>query len=326
MNKRILGKTGREISEIGLGTWQLGTKWGDPFNREEALKILKTADDAGITFVDTADVYNDGKSEECIGEYLSQHPGRFFVTTKCGRRLNPHTAEMYMPEAVRRFIEGSLGRLRKEQLDLILLHCPPTAVYQRDDIFTALDKMKAAGMIAAYGVSIEKAEEGVRAMEYDIAAMEVIFNMFRLKPLEQLFPLAKKNNVGIIARVPLASGLLTGRYTRDTVFGAQDHRSYNRDGAAFDKGETFSGVPYETGLQAVEELKAVFGTGDLAATAIRWVLMHPEVSVVIPGASRAEQVRSNVKAAELEPLTEAQMQAVRDIYDRYLRDTIHPQW
>ncbi len=326
MNKRILGKTGREISEIGLGTWQLGTKWGDPFNREEAMKILKTADDAGITFIDTADVYNAGKSEECIGEYLSQHPGRFFVTTKCGRRLNPHTAEMYTPEAVRRFIEESLGRLRTEQLDLILLHCPPTAVYQRDDIFTALDKMKAAGKIAAYGVSIEKAEEGVRAMEYDISAMEVIFNMFRLKPLDQLFPLAKKNNVGIIARVPLASGLLTGRYTRDTVFGPQDHRSYNRDGAAFDKGETFSGVPYETGLQAVEELKGVFGTGDLAAIAIRWVLMHPEVSVVIPGASRAEQVKSNVRAAGLEPLTEQQMQAVRDVYDRLLREIIHPQW
>ena len=326
MNQRVLGKTGREISEIGLGTWQLGTKWGDPFNREEALKILETADDAGITFVDTADVYNGGKSEETIGEYLRQKPGRFYVTTKCGRRLNPHTAEMYTPEAVRGFIEGSLERLRLERLDLILLHCPPTAVYQRDDIFGELDRLKASGKIADYGVSIEKVEEGIQAMEYGISAMEVIFNMFRLKPLDRLFPLAKKNNVGIIARVPLASGLLTGRYSRDTVFGAQDHRSYNRDGAAFDKGETFSGVPYETGLQAVEELKAVFGTGDLAATAIRWVLMHPEVSVVIPGASRAEQVRSNVKAAELEPLTEAQMQAVRDIYDRYLRDTIHPQW
>ena len=326
MNQRVLGKTGREISEIGLGTWQLGTKWGDPFNREEAQKILETADDAGITFVDTADVYNGGKSEETIGEYLRQKPGRFYVTTKCGRRLNPHTAEMYTPEAVRGFIEESLERLRLERLDLILLHCPPTAVYQRDDIFGELDRLKASGKIADYGVSIEKVEEGIQAMEYGISAMEVIFNMFRLKPLDRLFPLAKKNNVGIIARVPLASGLLTGRYSRDTVFGAQDHRSYNRDGAAFDKGETFSGVPYETGLQAVEELKAVFGTGDLAATAIRWVLMHPEVSVVIPGASRAEQVRSNVKAAELEPLTEAQMQAVRDIYDRYLRDTIHPQW
>ena len=326
MNQRILGKTGKLISEIGLGTWQLGTRWGDPFNRDEAEKILETAYNAGISFVDTADVYNGGKSEETIGEYLSLHPGRFFVTTKCGRRLKPHTAEMYTPDSVREFIEGSLKRLKAEKLDLILLHCPPGPVYQRDDIFSELDRMKQSGKILDYGVSIEKTEEGIRAMEYNISAMEVIFNMFRLKPLEQLFPLAKKNNVGIIARVPLASGLLTGKYTKDTVFGAQDHRSYNRDGAAFDKGETFSGVPYELGLQAVEELKKVFGTEDLAAIAIRWVLMHPEVSVVIPGASRAEQVRNNVKAAELAPLSEQQMRDVEDIYNRYLRESIHPQW
>ncbi len=326
MNQRILGKTGKLISEIGLGTWQLGTRWGDPFNRDEAEKILETAYNAGISFVDTADVYNGGKSEETIGEYLSLHPGRFFVTTKCGRRLKPHTAEMYTPDSVREFIEGSLKRLKAEKLDLILLHCPPGPVYQRDDIFSELDRMKQSGKILDYGVSIEKTEEGIRAMEYNISAMEVIFNMFRLKPLDQLFPLAKKNNVGIIARVPLASGLLTGKYTKDTVFGAQDHRSYNRDGAAFDKGETFSGVPYELGLQAVEELKKVFGTEDLAAIAIRWVLMHQEVSVVIPGASRAEQVRNNVKAAELAPLSEQQMRDVEDIYNRYLRESIHPQW
>ena len=326
MNKRILGRTGKQISEIGLGTWQLGTKWGDPFNRDEAMKILEAAYDTGITFVDTADVYNGGKSEETIGDYLREHPGRFFVTTKCGRRLKPHTAEMYTPDAIRGFVEGSLERLKAEQLDLILLHCPPGPVYQRDDIFSELDRLKASGKIADYGVSIEKAEEGIRAMEYNISAMEVIFNMFRLKPLDELFPLARKKDVGIIARVPLASGLLTGKYTKDTVFGAQDHRSYNRDGAAFDKGETFSGVPYELGLQAVEELKKEFGTEDLAAIAIRWVLMHPEVSVVIPGASRAEQVRNNVKAAELAPLTEEQMQAVKDIYDRFLKEIIHPQW
>ncbi len=326
MNQRILGKTGRQISEIGLGTWQLGTRWGEPFNREEAMKILETAYENGINFIDTADVYNGGKSEETIGDYLLEHPGRFFVTTKCGRRLNPHTAEMYTPDAIREFIEGSMKRLKAEKLDLILLHCPPGPVYRRDDIFSELDRLKGSGKILDYGVSIEKAEEGIQAMEYNISAMEVIFNMFRLKPLDRLFPLAKKNNVGIIARVPLASGLLTGKYTKDTVFGAQDHRSYNRDGAAFDKGETFSGVPYELGLQAVEELKKVFGTDDLAAIAIRWVLMHPEVSVVIPGASRAEQVMSNVRAAELAPIPEKQMQAVREIYDRCLRESIHPQW
>ncbi|MBR3016003.1 MAG: aldo/keto reductase [Clostridia bacterium] len=326
MNQRVFGKTGRKISEIGLGTWQLGTRWGDPFNHEEALKILETADENGITFIDTADVYNDGKSEETIGEYIAAHPNRFYVTTKCGRRLNPHTAEMYTPAAISGFIEGSLKRMKLERLDMILLHCPPTSVYRRDDIFGALERQKQAGRIADYGVSIEKVEEGLQAMEYDISAVEVIFNMFRLKPLDQLFPAAKKKNVGIIARVPLASGLLTGRYTKDTVFGPQDHRTYNRDGAAFDKGETFSGIPYDLGLEAVEALKDVFGPADLASYAIRWILMHPEVSVVIPGASKASQVAANVKAAELPELTREQMEAVTAVYDRFLRESIHPQW
>ena len=326
MKERILGRTGRAVSEIGLGTWQLGTRWGDPFNREEAMHILKTADENGITFIDTADVYNGGKSEETIGDYIALHPDRFFITTKCGRRLNPHTAEQYTPEAVAGFIEDSLRRMRLEKLDLILLHCPPTPVYARDDIFAELDRQKKAGKIADYGVSIEKVEEGLQALAYDISAMEVIFNMFRLKPLDRLFPAAKEKNVGIIARVPLASGLLSGRYTRDTVFGPGDHRTYNRDGAAFDKGETFSGIPYELGLEAADALKEVFGTADLAPYAIRWILMHPEVSVVIPGASRAGQVASNVKAAELPPLSPAQMKAVSDVYDRYLRQTVHPQW
>ena len=326
MEQRVFGRTGRAVSEIGLGTWQLGTKWGDPFNKEEAFKILEAAEAAGITFIDTADVYNGGRSEETIGEYVSAHPGKFYITTKCGRRLNPHTPEQYTPEAVAGFIEDSLRRMKLERLDMILLHCPPTPVYTRDDIFGELERQKKLGKIADYGVSIEKVSEGLQAMEYGIAAMEVIFNMFRLKPLDELFPRAAEKNVGIIARVPLASGLLTGRYTKDTVFGPQDHRSYNREGAAFDKGETFSGVPYELGLEAAEELKKLFGTDQLAPIAIRWVLMHPEVSVVIPGASRASQVSDNVRAAELPPLTEAQMRAVREIYDRNLRAIIHPQW
>ena len=326
MNQRIFGKTGRAVSEIGLGTWQLGTKWGDPFNREEALRILETAEASGITLIDTADVYNGGKSEETIGEYIAAHPGKFYITTKCGRRLNPHTADRYTPEAVAGFIEGSLKRLGLEKLDMILLHCPPTSVFARDDIFGELERQKRLGKIADYGVSIEKVSEGVQAMEYGIAAMEVIFNMFRLKPLDELFPLAQKNKVGVIARVPLASGLLTGRYTLSTVFGPQDHRSYNREGAAFDKGETFSGVPYELGLEAAEALKKVFGTDQLSPIAIRWVLMHPAVSVVIPGASRSSQVKDNVKAAELPPLSEEQMEKVRSVYDQYLRAVIHPQW
>ncbi|MBO5536459.1 MAG: aldo/keto reductase [Clostridia bacterium] len=326
MKTRIFGKSGRAVSEIGLGTWQLGTRWGDPFNHEEAMRILEAADSAGITFIDTADVYNGGKSEETIGEYVSARPDHFYITTKCGRRLNPHTAEMYTPEAIAGFIDGSLSRMKLEKLDMILLHCPPTPIFRRDDIFAELERQKAAGKIAGYGVSIEKVEEGLAAMDYDISAMEVIFNMFRLKPLDTLFPMAAKKNVAIIARVPLASGILTGRYTRETSFGPKDHRTFNRDGASFDKGETFSGVPYELGIEAADELKRVFGTADLAPIAIRWILMHPEVSVVIPGASKATQVLENVRAAELPPLTDAQMNAVTDIYNRYLRDLIHPQW
>ncbi len=326
MKERILGKTGRAVSEIGLGTWQLGTRWGDPFNKEEAWKILEAAEEAGITFIDTADVYNGGRSEETIGEYIAAHPGKFYVATKCGRRLKPHSAELYTPEAIAGFVEDSLTRLRLERLDLLLLHCPPSSVFARDDIFAELDRQKRLGKIADYGVSIEKVSEGLQAMEYDISALEVVFNMFRLKPLDELLPRAAEKNVGLIARVPLASGLLTGRYTADTVFGPKDHRSYNREGASFDKGETFSGVPYELGLEAVEALKQLFGTEQLAPIAIRWVLMHPQISVVIPGASRAAQLRDNVRAAQLPPLSEEQMQAVGRIYDQYLRQSIHPQW
>lgn len=326
MKQRIFGKTGREVSEIGLGTWQLGTRWGEPFNEEEAMKILETADRSGITFVDTADVYNGGKSEEMIGKYISSHPDRFYVTTKCGRRLKPHTAEMYTPQAIAGFIDGSLERLQMDRLDMVLLHCPPSPVFERDDIFEELERQKQMGKIADYGVSIERVEEGLKAMKYGISAIEVIFNMFRFKPLDELFPMAEEKNIGIIARVPLASGLLTGKFTKDTVFGEKDHRSYNREGASFDKGETFSGVPYELGLEAVEELKQIFGTDNLSAIAIRWVLMHPQVSAVIPGASRASQVENNIKAAELPELSDEQMKAVQDLYERKLKAIIHPQW
>lgn len=326
MKQRTLGKTGRAVSEIGLGTWQLGTKWGEPFNKEEAWKILEAAEAAEISFIDTADVYNGGRSEETIGEYVAAHPGKFYVATKCGRRLKPHSAEAYTPAAIAGFVEDSLKRLRLERLDLVLLHCPPSPVFARDDVFAELERQKRLGKIADYGVSIEKVSEGLQAMEYDVSAIEVVFNMFRLKPLDALLPRAAEQNVGVIARVPLASGLLTGRFSADTVFGPRDHRSYNREGASFDKGETFSGVPYELGLEAVEALKQLFGTERLAPIAIRWVLMHPEISVVIPGASRAAQVRDNVQAAQLPPLTKEQMQAAARIYDQYLRQIIHPQW
>ncbi|MBQ9644518.1 MAG: aldo/keto reductase [Lachnospiraceae bacterium] len=326
MEKRLFGKTGKYVTEIGLGTWQLGTVWGKPFNREEAMRILAAADEAGINFIDTADVYNGGESEKAIGDYMAEHPDRFYVTTKCGRQLKPHTAEMYTPEAVAGFIQESLKRLKRERLDMILLHCPPTPVFARDDIFAELDRQKKAGNIADYGVSIEKTSEGLQALDYDISAMEVIFNMFRLKPLDELFPAAAAKNVGIIARVPLASGILTGKFTKETTFGEKDHRSFNREGASFDKGETFSGVPYDLGIDCAEELKKIFGTDKLAPIAIRWILMHPEVSVVIPGASRAEQLQNNICAAELAPLSKAQMEAVQILYDTRLRQIIHSQW
>lgn len=326
MKQRILGKTGRSISEIGLGTWQLGTVWGEVFNKAEAMEILESAYENGITMIDTADVYNDGNSELAIGEFLKKYPDHFYVVTKCGRGLNPHVAEGYTTENMEKFIDGSLKRLDVDHLDMVLLHCPPTSVYQKDELFAGMDRMKKSGKISDYGVSIEKVSEGISAMDYDISAMEVIFNMFRLKPLEELFPKAKENNVGIIARVPLASGLLTGRYNESTTFGAGDHRTYNRDGAAFDKGETFSGVDFKLGLQAAAELKKLFGTEDLIPYALRWILMHDAVSVVIPGASKVSQVGSNVRAANLPELDQKQMDGVAEIYDRLLRASVHQNW
>ncbi len=326
MNYRKFGNTGKDISEIGLGTWQLGTKWGDPFNEEEGMKILEAADKSGINFIDTADVYNDGNSEITIGKYIKNKRDSFFITTKCGRKLNPHTAEMYTPEAMEQYIDDSRKRMDIDKIDLVLLHCPPTPVYKRKEIFDKLEELKEKGKIANYGVSIEKVSEGIEAMNYGISAIEVIFNMFRLKPLEELFPMAKEKGVAIIVRVPLASGLLTGKYNKDTKFGENDHRTFNRDGKAFDKGETFSGVDYDLGLEAVEELKKVFNTEDLVPYALKWILMHDAVSVVIPGASKEEQVYSNLRALDLPDLTEEQMKAVENIYNKYIRESVHNNW
>ena len=326
MEQRRFGKTGRMVTEIGLGTWQLGTKWGDPFNHEEAMRILEATYDSGINFIDTADIYNGGESEKAIGELLKKYPDHFYVVTKCGRGMNPHVAEGYTPEAMENFVDGSLKRLGVERLDMVLLHCPPAPVYENDALFAGLDRLKEKGKIAGYGVSIEKVSEGLKAMKYNISALEVIFNMFRLKPAEELFPQAKAHDVGIITRVPLASGLLTGKYTASTTFGPNDHRSYNRNGEAFDKGETFSGVDYDQGLRAVAELKELFHTDNLAPYALRWILMNDAVSVVIPGASKASQLVSNIQAAQLPPLTQEQMDGVQAIYDKYIRSLVHDLW
>lgn len=326
LNKRILGKSGVSVSEIGLGTWQLGTKWGDPFNSTEAEKILKTAYENGINFIDTADIYNDGESEKSIGKFMKNTHADFFVVTKCGRGLNPHTAEMYTAEAIERFADESLKRLQIEKLDMLLLHCPPSSVYKKDEIFTKLDKMQQSGKVFSYGVSVEKISEAIDAMTYPISAIEIVFNMFRLKPTEELFSKTIAENIGIIARVPLASGLLTGKYTNKTTFGENDHRTFNRNGEAFDKGETFSGVDFNSGLQAVEELKSLFGTDEIIPYALKWILMHNAVTSVIPGASNNRQVISNITAASIPDLTEAQMDGVKKIYDKYIRNQVHQNW
>lgn len=326
MKYKAFGKTGKLVSEIGLGTWQLGTKWGEEFNPVEAQAILQTAYDRGINFIDTADIYNDGKSEIEIGKFYADKVDKPYIVTKCGRGLNPHTAEMYTPEAIEAFIDGSLSRLKVEQLDMVLLHCPPSQVYEDGQLFKALEEIQKSGKIAGYGVSIEKVSEGLKALEYPIGAIEVIFNMFRLKPTETLFEKAKEKQVGIIARVPLASGLLTGKYDENTVFGKNDHRTYNRNGEAFDKGETFSGVPYDLGLQAVSALKKLFNTEDLIPFALKWILMHDAVSVVIPGASKSQQVISNIRAANIDALTTEQMQGVKAIYDQYIKSSVENNW
>lgn len=291
-------------------------------------RILDRAAEDGISFIDTADVYSAGLTERAVGRALKRHPGRFRVATKCGRQVSPHVAAGYTPEGMRAFVEASLLRLGVETLDLVQLHCPPTEVYYRPEIFEGLDRLKAEGKILNLGVSVEKVEEGLKALEYpSVASLQVIFNLFRLRPSELLFDQAKKKDVGIIVRVPLASGLLTGKVTAQTSFGPDDHRTFNRDGAAFDKGETFSGVDLPRGLEAVEALRAVLpGEPGLAAWALRWILMFEAVSVVIPGASRVEQVDSNTAAASLPPLNETQMAALRQIYDTRIRPLVHQLW
>lgn len=327
MNYRTLGKTGYEVSEISLGTWQLGSRWGDPFSEEVAQQTLEAALENSINMLDTADIYQDGCSERAIGRFLKTHPEkRIYVVTKMGRALNPHVAEGYTEENMRRFVNQSRERMGVDALDLTLLHCPPTPIFSNKEFFACLDKMKAEGIIRHYGVSIERIDEGLAALEHDISAIEVIFNMYRQRPAEELFKKAAEKNVGIIVRVPLASGMLTGTYTADKTFGPNDHRTYNRNGESFDKGETFSGVDYITGIRSAERLKAELPTDDLAGMALRWCLMFPEVSVVIPGASRPEQIVRNVAASELPPLSPAQMETVKRIYNEDIKDSVHNLW
>jgi len=312
MNYRKLGKTNFNISEIALGTWQVGGKWGSPFNDKTADELINTAIDNGVNFIDTADVYENGLSETAVGRVVRSRSERIYVATKCGRHINPHLNEGYQPKVLQKFVEDSLKRTGLETLDLIQLHCPPSEVYFRPEIFELFDRLKEQGKIQNLGVSVEKVEEAMKAIEYpNVTTIQIIFNLFRQKPSEVFFKEAQKRDIGIIARVPLASGLLTGLYDSKTTFGAQDHRNFNRKGEAFDKGETFSGIDYELGLKAVEELKALFpGATNLAPIALQWILSFDAISCIIPGASKAGHVESNLSVYDLPQLTPEKIAAM----------------
>ena len=327
MQYRELGRTGWKVSAISFGAWAIGGAWGD-VNDDESLAALRRALDMGVNFIDTADVYGDGRSERLVGQACREHGDRVYVATKAGRRLDPHVASGYNRENITAFVDRSLKNLGTETIDLLQLHCPPTEVYYRPEMFGVLDDLVAAGKLRHYGVSVEKVEEALKAIEYpNVKTVQIIFNVFRHRPAELFFEQAKKRKVGILARVPLASGMLTGKLKSDSAFAADDHRKFNRHGEQFDRGETFSGVDYETGLKAVEELKAICPAGmSLVQFALRWILMFDAVTCAIPGAKRPAQAEDNFAAADLPPLGAQTMQKVGDIYDHHIRDLVHHYW
>jgi aryl-alcohol dehydrogenase-like predicted oxidoreductase len=331
MEQQVLGRTGRLVSAVGLGTWQLGADWGE-VSEGDARAVLETSLEAGVTFFDTADVYGDGRSEQAIGSFLKDHPDAgITVATKMGRRMD-QVPENYVLEHFRQWTDRSRQNLGVDRLDLVQLHCPPTPVYSSDAVYDALDQLVSDGVIAAYGVSVEKTTEALEAIARpNVASVQIILNAFRLKPLDEVLPAASAAGVGIIARVPLASGLLSGKYTKDTVFAENDHRSYNREGAAFDVGETFSGVPYEVGLEAAARFtelarELVGETLTPAQAAIAWAWQRPGVSSVIPGARNVEQARANAAAGQAETLGPLFMSGVREIYDEMIKEHVHDKW
>ncbi|RED26525.1 aryl-alcohol dehydrogenase-like predicted oxidoreductase [Flavobacterium cutihirudinis] len=328
MNYRKLGKTNFNISEISLGTWQVGGKWGSGFNDKNADELINTAIDNGVNFIDTADVYENGLSETAVGRVVRSRSERIYVATKCGRQINPHVNDGYQPKVLQKFVEDSLKRMKLETLDLIQLHCPPTEVFYRPEIFELFDRLKEQGKILNLGVSVEKVEEALKAIEYsNVTTVQIIFNLFRQRPSQLFFSEAKKKDIGIIARVPLASGLLTGKFDSKTTFDPQDHRNFNRNGDAFDKGETFSGIDYDLGLRAVEELKALFPEAtNLAPIALQWILSFNEISCIIPGASKESHILSNLSVYDQPKLTEEKIAAMNDIYDKYIKTSVHHLW
>jgi aryl-alcohol dehydrogenase-like predicted oxidoreductase len=327
MQYRELGRTGWKVSAVSFGAWAIGGTWG-PVDDAESMAALHRAVELGVNFFDTADVYGDGRSERLLAQLRSQHSHTIYIATKAGRRLDPHVAEGYNRANLTAFVERSLKNLATEALDLLQLHCPPTQVYHMPEVFGVLDDLVKAGKVRYYGVSVEKVEEALKAIEYpNVQSVQIILNMFRHRPAEVLFEETKKRKVGILARVPLASGMLTGKLRPDSTFASDDHRAFNRYGEAFDRGETFSGIDYEAGLRAVEELRALCPAGmSLAQFALRWILMFDAVTCAIPGAKRPSQVEENFAAADLAPLSEETMAQVRSVYDRHIRARVHHLW
>jgi aryl-alcohol dehydrogenase-like predicted oxidoreductase len=327
METRPLGRTGADVSVVGLGTWQLGGEWGD-VSEDDAAAVLDAALDAGVTLLDTADVYGDGRSEERIRTALAARGERPFVATKAGRRADPFTAEQYTPENLRAWIDRSRRNLGVDTLDLVQLHCPPPAVYSDERVYETLDALVEEQVIAAYGVSVETVAEGLTALQHPgVQSIQVVLNVFRRKPLEELLPAAQRAEVGILARVPLASGLLTGKYDESTTFAADDHRNFNRNGEAFDVGETFAGVPFEVGVAAAREVAEIAGPEvTTAAFALRWVIDQPGVTTVIPGARNVEQALGNVAAAAIPSLTTGQLADLERVYDERIRASVHDRW
>ncbi|QPC83438.1 aldo/keto reductase [Phototrophicus methaneseepsis] len=327
MEYRPLGSTGYTVSTISFGAWAIGGSWGS-VDDDESIKALHTAIDNGVNFIDTADVYGDGRSEKLIAQVLKERSEDIIVATKAGRRLDEQTPQGYNRDNITKFIERSLKNLDTEALDIVQLHCPPTEVYYMPEVFGILDDLKQQGKIKHYGVSVEKAEEAIKAIAYPgVETVQIIFNMFRLRPSELFFELAKKRNVGILARVPLASGMLTGKMNKNTQFEQDDHRNYNRNGEAFDVGETFSGVDYDTGLHAVSEIEKLKPeNATMAQFALRWILMFDAVTCAIPGAKNPKQAIDNAAAADLPPLPESTMTRIQEIYDEMIREEVHHRW
>jgi len=327
MKYRELGHTGFKVSEVSFGSWAIGGTWG-PVEDKESMGALHKALELGVNFFDTADVYGDGRSEKLLGELRKKHDGKIYITTKAGRRLEPHTAEGYNRKNLTAFIERSLKNLNIETIDLLQLHCPPTEVYYKPEVFGIMDDFVREGKIRYYGVSVEKVEEALKAIEYpNVQSIQIIFNMFRHRPSELFFEQAKKRKVGILARVPLASGMLTGKFKPNTTFDSDDHRNFNRRGEAFDRGETFSGVDYDTGLKAVNELKVICPEGiSMVQFALRWILMFDAVTCTIPGAKRPSQAEENFSVSDLSPLSNETMKKVKDIYNKYIRESVHHYW